>query len=186
MTAFVWGFFGASMAQLNSPPQYITLTFSGTSTTATISSVSTANTILVFNGINTGESGNSAQTVAARWELTNSTTVTATKIGAGSLNLHLIVYEFTPGLIISQEMTNVAVSVSGGVGGTGTDTISSVNPNKTLIIPYGCTATSASGASSALLEVIWALNSATQTQCTIGGSFSSGTVTAYANVVQTG
>jgi len=184
MFSTLLGMLGGGVAGLISAPQRVAITISGTGGTGTITAVNTANTLIFFAGISSGAGANAASDLGCHWVLTNSTTVTATRSGtSGTFTLYLDVCEFTPGFIIQQQMTSVAVS---GSGGTNTASISSSSTSRTNIIPYGCTATSGLGVGGSVLEIVWAQNSTTQVQATIGSSFASGTVTAYANVVEFG
>lgn len=174
------------MAGLIGAPQYVsgTITLGNTSNTITITSVTTADTIVFFNGISgfAGTPGNDC----VRWELTNATTITITR-GSGaasSITVNLIVATFTPGFIVSKEATQCTPTA----GSSATDSITSVNTARAIIVPQGASGTSTSSSSTsgcAGLAVVWALNSATQTQATVGSEWGSGTVTCNALVVVT-
>ncbi len=182
MTAFLFGFLGGHVAGLISAPQVILITTSGLTGTATITSVNTANTIIRFSAYTSDISGFSMLDAGVHWVLTNATTITWTKISATPVSFALVVQEFTPGFITSQEMTSVSIS-SGGTSGT--DAISSVNPAKYEIIPYGSTATSFTTAVETIMTLKWSLNSAIQVGLSIPATNSS-TLIGYANVIQTG
>lgn len=170
------------MAGLTGAPQYVSgsITVGNTSNTITITSVTTADTIVFFNGVSgaVGIAGNDC----VRWELTNATTITITRgSGAiGTITINLIVATFTPGFIVSKEATQCTPTA----GSSATDSITSVNTARAVIVPQGASGTS-TAASPAGQSVVWALNSATQTQATVGSEWGSGTVTCNALVVVT-
>lgn len=168
------------MAGLQSTPQIINFTTSGTTGTQTITSVSTANTVLRLVGFGTDIQGYTLLDGGIHWELTNSTTITWYKTSSAAINITLAVLEYTPGIIVSQEMTSVALSGSA----SGTDSITAINTAKYEIIPYGVTASSFTVPIEIFMCASWTLNSSTQTQLTFPTTYS-GTITAYANVIQT-
>lgn len=89
-----------------------TLTSSSTSDTDTISSVTTANTLLIWNGILTGSTG--WTNGLYRVTLTNSTTVTLTRTGTAttSRNIRYTVLEFVSGVLDSIERGTGALTAT--------------------------------------------------------------------------
>ncbi len=169
------------MAGLNSTPQFITITTgSATSGTVTITATTPLNTLLIRNGYTTDVQGGSLLSYGITYSQTNATTIAWSRTGSDPCVLNLIAFELTPGVIVSQEISSVAfVSPST----SSTDTITAVTTAKTIIIPYGATATSAATAVEVGDCIKWGLNSTTQTQATLSGA-NSGTIVAYANIVQ--
>lgn len=99
-----------------------------TSKTATISSVTTTNTILIFNGLTTDSiaAPNDESQATARVELTDATTVTAYKGVAGqSVTINCTVVEFASGVNSIQAGTIVVAASTT----SNTATISSVGSN---------------------------------------------------------
>ena len=102
------------------------------SNTATITSVSLANSRVIFLGLNSDDSGSTSRIVAGRIELTNATTVTA--FGSQAIGTQIIswmVVEYNPGVIASVQRGTVV---------TGTPaTITAVTLAKTTIDDLGNT-----------------------------------------------
>lgn len=123
--------FGMWKASSYAPSSYIrsiqngsiTIASGSTSNTATISSVTTANTWLKYDGV-TATSTSNVQSVATRITLTNSTTVTATRGASNSdaVTVYFSVVEFSSG-VNSIQYGTVAVSAAQT---SNTATISSV------------------------------------------------------------
>lgn len=175
------GILGGGMAGVNSTPQFITITTgSATSGTVTITATTPLNTLLIRNGYTTDVQGGSLLDYGITYNQTNSTTIAWSRVGTASCTLNLIVVEFTPGVIVSQEISSVSFT---SPSTSGTDSITAVTLAKTITIPYGATASSFATAVEVGDCIKWGLNSTTQTQATLSGA-NSGTITAYANVVQ--
>ena len=106
-----------------------------TSNTDTITTVTTANSIVVMTGVG-GYSGTcNSDDVMFKVVLTNATTVTATRhADAGAISAGYMVIEFNEGFV------NL---IQPNSGGTGTVTIVSVDTTKSIIFPQGVINTSA-------------------------------------------
>lgn len=114
-----------------------------TSNTATITSVDTANTRLVFLGILDASGDTTPDIVACRIALTNATTVTATvnTVGAGNRTVSYEVVEYFPGAIKTIQRGTFATTGST----TGTATISSVDTTRTTLDYLGFSTTFSGG-----------------------------------------
>jgi hypothetical protein len=113
----------------------IAITGSNTTATATISSVTTANAAVFFEGFTTTSSGTSAGVIVGTLELTNSTTVTVTRASTGLTATHnYTVVEFKPGVLSSIQKRSITMNTSAT---SNTDTISSVNTGNTLLLYNG-------------------------------------------------
>lgn len=127
--------FGVAGSYFPSPivsVQYFSITMTSTTGTATISSVTVANSLVLFMG-NTG--GSDPNDILAYLTLTDSTTVTATRIGVDSSNIVMgCVIEFASG-VISQRQSGV-ISI-GSASLSATATITAVTISKTLLIFAG-------------------------------------------------
>jgi hypothetical protein len=120
----------------------ITIANGQTVGTATISSIDTTKTFLIYLGSN-NDSNNGGNVTRARVTLTNATTVTATRntLSAGqSVIVNVVIVECDSNLIDSVEYGSVSISAST----TGTATISSVTTTRSVAIPLGFTTTSTS------------------------------------------
>lgn len=118
----------------------ITLT-SGTSGTATISSVNTSYAHVVFNGYTSDGTGRNDSNT--RVELTNSTTVTAYRDGtAANVTVHGFVIEYDPSFVTSIQQGTISVGASDT---SNTATISSVSTSNSLIFNLGSVNASSSG-----------------------------------------
>ncbi len=116
----------------------ITIGSSSTSNTATITSVDTTWSHIVFNG----EEGGDATDIRiglARLDLTNSTTVTATRAaqnGTRSLTVKGMVVEWEPDSVKSVQQLSITVSAGSS---SNTATITSVDTTKSVIFHAGNT-----------------------------------------------
>lgn len=111
----------------------ITITNGNLSNTANISSVSTSQAVVLYLGCTT-----SASTTAAGWaniELTNSTTVTATRgSNSSDMTIGFVVCEFASRLVKSIQHRTYTAATSGT---SFTDTISSVETDDTMLLWQG-------------------------------------------------
>lgn len=118
----------------------ITLTAPATSNTATISSVTTANCMLILTGSHGVQ--NSATDDFADLVLTNSTTVTATRTGTlGDMKVSGYVIEFEAGVIKSNQTGTISI---GGGGTSNTGVITGVDTTKAIPLYLGCRSDSSS------------------------------------------
>lgn len=127
------------------------------SNTATITSVSTANSLLVYLGCSGSDASTSITTTGyGALTFTNATTITANRQnGTGNLTVSYEVIEFYPGVIKSMQRGSTVY-----VGAT-TATITSVNTAKTMVTSLGWLGdTNTFTASVSMMDVV--LNSATQ------------------------
>ena len=119
--------------------QNVTITIAGASTTgtATISSVTEANTVLILNGSGS-EDSNDPRGAFARITLTNATTITATRgIASGSpCVVRVCVIEFAAGVITSKQSGTATFSTITATATLGT----AVNRTYACVIPQGFTA----------------------------------------------
>lgn len=110
---------------------------SGTSATATVSSVDTSRSAVFYLGFTSDGATSSADNVTPALTLTNATTVTATRGETTSLFTPTVGYalvQFKAGVIDSVQQRTVAFS---GTNNSETDTISSVNTSRTMLIWQG-------------------------------------------------
>lgn len=138
--------------------------------TATISSVDTSKSFLVYLGFTTdGAAGVSVQIDMARLTLTNSTTVTANinNSSTRSVTVNFAVVEATSNLVASVQFGTVSIAAST----SGTATISSVDTSRSAVFWLGHSSTSATSNTRAYNTGV-SLTSATQ-------------VTAYADLSAT-
>lgn len=110
-----------------------------TSDTNTINSVDTSNSMLLHLGCSVKDDASKKwMDITARIELTNSTTVTAARYGSHSdIWVRVCIIEFYPGVVKSSQTGNIALS-----GTSGTDSINSVNTNKSMLLYLGHTTNS--------------------------------------------
>lgn len=169
---------------LKSAPQQFSITISGTSTsgTQTITAVTAANSIIVYQGVEVSDfPGANVNNIGNTAVLTNGTTVTATRtndLASVTTIIKGVVLEFTPGSFKSIQKGTISLS---GVDNN-TASISSVNTSKAFCLFNGGRGGD-SGASDALAGV--ALTNPTTVTATIGsaGSGIHPTVVAY-NVLE--
>jgi len=118
--------------------QHITVTIaSGSSTgTATISSVDTSKTFLIFGGVTTTDGGSTSGGIGYV-TLTNATTVTATRTGTAAITVTITVtvVEATSSLVSSVQYGTVSISATT----TNTATISSVDTSRSAVFYLGFT-----------------------------------------------
>lgn len=111
----------------------IITTTAATSSTATIAAVTTANSVVIFQGQNVNNSAGSLQTMSDL-TLTNSTTVTASnQVGSVTYKTNYTVLEFNSGIL------NSAVQQGQCLNGNGSATISSVSTANTMLFWQGMT-----------------------------------------------
>lgn len=137
---------GAQSLILSVQRGLITIANTATSGTATITAVDPNNAIVLYGGLNGNPPTTDSQsTMWAIVTLTNSTTVTASRVGStNSLYMPYQVIEFAPGVLRSlQSGTVTLLNVS-----SNTATISAVNPAKAFVVFRGWTTTSGSDATS--------------------------------------
>jgi len=125
--------------------QYGTITIADGATTGTaaISSVNTANSMLIFNGFSCEGTSNTWDEIMPKIVLTNATTITGTRQTAATSDRVFInfgVVEFYPGIVKSNQSGEITISD----GDTNNDaTITSVNRNKSICTHLGSTTTHA-------------------------------------------
>jgi len=114
----------------------ITLGSTVTSNTATISSVSTSDSFIIYGGaLNTTTGPYSARTVLVAIDLTNATTVTAVRnLGTDSATVAYTVVELTSGVIKQVQKISVASTSSSTTEDT---TITAVDMNNSMVLDNG-------------------------------------------------
>jgi hypothetical protein len=119
----------------------IAIDASATSGTATINAVSTSLSVLFYLGLTVSTSGTSPNSVFSRIDLTNATTVTATRASSSSavVTVGYCVVEFSAKYVNSIQQRSVAMT---GTGASSTDTIASVDIANTLLLYNGVSCTS--------------------------------------------
>lgn len=128
--------------------QYGTIGFSGTSSTATITSVDVNNSYILNLGARSGSAAN-VDDFITRVELTNGTTVTARKVGSSATVIQqFVVIEYEDGIIASKQTGTIGVSQD-----PVNRTITSVNVAKTLVINGGHSTTAPSDIKGALASL---------------------------------
>ena len=116
----------------------VTVNAASASGTATITAVNVTSAFLVALGVTTTYAGSGTgddrvSESQPRLELTNSTTVTATRDAGtnGTLTMGFVVLEFVPGVIRSLQRGTISlVNVA-----SNTATITAVNVNKSIVVP---------------------------------------------------
>lgn len=126
--------------------QYVSITIasSGTSNTATITAVDTAKTAIFYGGMRGSDGATNYDDDQAILTLTNSTTITATRVGAGSptLTVNAAIVEFEAAAVSSIQYGSIAL----GSGVTSnTATISSITTTRTAVLYTGATSTNGNG-----------------------------------------
>jgi hypothetical protein len=114
----------------------ITIGNGSTSNTATISSVNTSNTVVVWGGFKTDDSGFFAQAVWPRIELTDATTVTASRniSSTSTVTVYATIVEFDSSMISSVQAGTVTLS---SAQTSNTATISAVTTSRSVVFYLG-------------------------------------------------
>ena len=130
-TVSLWG--GSSLVE---SVQYGTVSVANAgSGTATITSVDTTRSVVMFLGTSTNVSSVNPVFTHAYAQLTNATTVTATCVNtAATRTISFAVIQFRPGVARTVQTYVITIGVSAG---SGTATITSVNTPKALIVHGG-------------------------------------------------
>lgn len=120
----------------------VQITGANLTNTATITSVNTSRSVVLYNGATSDNTASARQAVA--WQelsLTNATTVTGTRGNAGSApqtsDANFVVIEFASGVIDSAQ--EFSITITDGVSTVNTATISSVDTSRSMIFPGGIT-----------------------------------------------
>lgn len=145
--------------------------------TATITAVNTANAVLMYLGMSQDYVTDNAN-IDAHVVLTNSTTVTATRNGAGPgnyLDVQFVVLEFAPGIVRSVQTGTIAM---GGGQTSLTATITAIN-TATAMVAYGHNMAS-TGDANASYSRVTLTNSTTVTAARVTGT--AGNTVAYSVV----
>jgi hypothetical protein len=167
---------------INSIQQVSITISSGTSNTATINSVTTANAIIIYGGSTTAST--TLNSAFAGCTLTNSTTVTATVATSGSATTVVCtVVEFTSAAVnVSAQYGTVAL---GSSATTNTATITSVNTSFAAVFPLGMTNnTSANDTTHNYSTGSIAMTNGTTITATRGATGGSSTLTFYFCVIE--
>lgn len=132
--AGVAALWGASSLLASVQRGTVAMTNTVTTNTATIAAVDTANSVLVWLGQNGTSASDNPDHAWCGLELTNATTVTATRTtGGNTVTVSFEVYEFLPGVI-----KRVQRGATGPLTTTPTTaTITAVNPSKTFLLSLG-------------------------------------------------
>jgi len=122
----------------------IIITHGTTSHTATINSVDTTNSMLMYLGTSAGESTTTDtewDDIMLRLTLTNATTVTATRVHSDiAMIISFCIVEFYPGIVKSNQSGTITLGVSDT---SATDTINSVDKTKSICVYLGNTTNNA-------------------------------------------
>lgn len=143
--------FSAANSSIIQSIQSFSISISGTSATATISSVTTANSVIIYNGYQTTQTGRDSEQfggIYAKVVLTNSTTVTASTFdtaAAGAVVVKGYVVEFKSSVIQSVQVKEFVF----GSASTKTISISSVTLANSAILYCGGQTESSAGTSNA-------------------------------------
>lgn len=152
----------------------ITIAASGTSNTATVSAVDTSKSFIIWGG--SRSSANNADNTLGRVELTNSTTLTATRT-SGSSGVDLVI----SGTLI--ESSHLVSSVQRGTislsGSSATATISSVDTSRTAVTCLGAASGRAAAWTQNSAHPIMSLTNATTVTAAYNSSASGTTVVSY-------
>jgi hypothetical protein len=114
----------------------ISIAAASASNTATITTVDMANSRLQFLGYSNNNAAAAPNASATRLALTNSTTITATRVTTGASD-NVVAYqiiEYCPGVIRSVQRGTISLNP----GPTATATITTVNSNTTALDYLGC------------------------------------------------
>ena len=99
--------------------------------TATINAVNTANSVVMYLGMNTTDTSTATGRVQNNLVLTNTTTVTAnSEDNVATKIMSFCVIEFEPGIVKSVQTANLQLTVTAST----TATITAVNTAKTLLV----------------------------------------------------
>lgn len=141
----------------------ITIATSATTGTATISAVNTANAVIIWGGCRTTDTLGLANQDMARIDLTNSTTVTATRSTLSLTDTVIVcatIVEFTSAAITSVQYGNISFST---VQTTKTATISSVNTSYAVVLYLGVASANTGSTTSSIYTGLQLTNSTTVT-----------------------
>jgi hypothetical protein len=112
----------------------LTIANNGGSGTATITTVDVNNSMLVFHGFTQNSSGTAPGSIFSRMTLTNSTTITAVRVGStGATYITYTVIEFWPGTIRRVQTGYVSLNTVA----SNTVTVSAVDINKSFVLYLG-------------------------------------------------
>lgn len=155
----------------------ISIAAAATSNTATISSVTTSRSIVIFNGT-TNDTTSDSSGQFCRLDLTNSTTVTATRTNStGNLVVKGFVIQFKSGTTNSVQQGTI--TVAGISTTTNTATISSVNTSYSAVFYQGVSGAGTSGAENNYLTNVELTNSTTVTATRSNSSTGNDVVLGY-------
>lgn len=153
------------------------------SNTATISAVTTANSVVIFNGhVNTGTSDNPDQDFAGV-ALTSSTVVTATRYnggGSSATTVYFTVLEFKSGIIKTNQSGTIAIAATTT---SNTATISAVTTTNSAVFFQGSTYTTSTAAPESVNARL-NLTSSTVVTATRVGTPSTAVTTVYYTVLE--
>lgn len=119
----------------------ITIAINATSATATISSVTTGNSVIFFGGFTTTNTSTTYREILPRAELTNATTVTVyrdTASASQTVTVRGTVVEFTAGALAGTNVQTGTITVAASAL-TGTATISAVTTARSVVFYLGNT-----------------------------------------------
>jgi hypothetical protein len=154
----------------------ITIAAASASNTATISAVVTANSILIFNGItSTTTSSTLYHRATTRISLTNTTTVTATRINTSdSVTVGFTVIEFASGVNSVQQGT---ITITAG-GTSNTGAVSAVGATA-FVLYQGMATNDVSGISYAGYAASVTLTNSTTVTANIGAALTTDSIVGY-------
>ena len=118
--------------------QYVTISLTGTTTgTGTIVAVDTARAVVLLCGSLTSDTTQSQQRTPTHVVLTNSTTVTATRLNpTTNIDVNVVVVEFAPGVVKLIQAVIITVSAAST---SNTAALTECNTGKTILVYNGTT-----------------------------------------------
>lgn len=157
------------------------ITDTNSTATQTVTAVSTGNSVLIWDAA-LSDTASDDSVAYGFLALTNTTTVTGTRIGtAGALTINGALIEYYPNYISSKQDFNIALANGGAASGTAT--ISSVSLTKTALYTRGsktdATTNAADQPRQGYTQVLTNATTVTATR-----SFTGGNLTVYGTAVQ--
>lgn len=166
---------GSRRSLLAGPVQNGTISYTSGSSTATITSVDTANALLFFGGQSNADVNPDFQVSYGRLDLTNTTTVTAVGFNDGQTKVaSYSVVPYVPGVFRSIQRGTIGLT---GGATSNTATIATVDTTKTAIMSVGSSASSGANETEENWTHRVVLTNATTATATRAGSSASASLT---------
>ena len=146
----------------------ISITGTNPTATATISSITPANSVVLLLGLNNNDGGAYFASGHVKLEITNSTTITATRnyIASSTTNIGYLVIEFQSACVKSKQSGNKVMT-----GPSATETITSVTTAKSLLVLGGYIFAAPTSADASYMATVVLTNSTTITFSRISSAY---------------